>query len=1360
MGGAPAETGGDYPVDLTSAWEEIRRAGCTERGVGFGDPPPPIWAKYEYNLPTSFYQECLPAPSPPPPPVSPGTVVLSAKIETDEPAGGFAASGRIKLISGLQATGGGANVSAAMATLWSAVDLETGLPFNLTGRLSTPATDRNLVIAPCALEMSKSCASPAGRTRATHGRASLACCAWLSLRSTPHTDEFTLSTWIPRGERIPEEWAAAAATNATVVVSTRTAPSGGSLVVSPTSGVALSTDFTLQAADWASPYSGTTYTYSFAYVAGSGGAALAQGECSPGAVGLKTLSAAQAADSVIRTLPAGNHTLTVVVTDSHGASPCSCTSVAIEVLPVAVSASVATATVDTAAGLIADDPSAGAAYLAPLTDSLNEDSSSLTKEEVEQVREDVTALLADAATTLQTAAEDPGGAAADSALVDQLSSALKSAVATTDQVSNRSVDSGADSLAALMGARKDEGVSDSAKQNVIEATSSLLTATVGIGAEDAASREQVTSLFAKLTPLLSQLADKMRDTAVVGEVATASSPAAAAATRAATPDTLVGEYTAAPFTGGASPGSMTIPDGIGEALGSPTLIDVSLITSTINPHQGEADETTGTQLFDIKFAADGGGASSLQALASPLVLAVPLAAPSSPAGAACTADSGCNAPLGACTGGVCACEPEYGNCTDTCDCGTELACTFWDDAASAWSDYGVTTLGVGDDNALSCESNHTTEFAGVYFPTSASAWASDVPVPALPCSGGWVWLWGSGGFWSTWGEHSTVYITIFSVLGANVLLLPLFRMRYHLRFRKAREKLAKGIRLNRVVKPWTRNSTTSTVEPSCSTALTEASESKPKKEKPAKKVRPKKEKTPKKQQVAPYDPGAQVATTAHESSELYSFDDAEISAMAEASGQLAMSPPRASVDYKGEAGGRRPSLDELRIKGASSSSLIRMEDNLEAQAAAGRAHAAFEGEAGSNRSLDDMPSSKASPSGKRLMKQKSNCDSGRLDTAAVSPPPSPPARVGKGKAAFASGGLLRGMSGKTGPAVSSTTDAVTPRQVAAITAVQAVARGNATRAGKQNWQHVQRAATLRDVSGKGKKKGERSTCRAKAAQGEWSMASVARNAMSRHSIVQGARNTGKRSVEHVRDRHTLVSVTNPLDVNVEEQMHLRDEQLCQLFFHALVWELVMCCVWVRAVTITSGGSLHVRNMLIVGFSTAFTQIIVVLFTRLIFRIGNRAIYRAKVQGAERRKKANVVWALCWAFNLGTLLAMAYVTLAYAYGAHSNPRLRFCCRMLSAAALLLCTGTASVTARRTTSSTGGVWAWASHGCSRSRSSSLSSPSCRRSASASASARALSAWMTRGSTPKSASDSNKKTGVEGTCITCSGVLLSSI
>ena len=142
------------------------------------------------------------------------------------------------------------------------------------------------------------------------------------------------------------------------------------------------------------------------------------------------------------------------------------------------------------------------------------------------MREDVTSLLAEAGTALLAAA-DANDEATDSALVDQLSSALVSAVAATDQLSNKTVESGADSLAALMGARKDEGVSEASKQSVIDATSSLLTATVGFSESAASQKEeqQATSLFAKLVPLLTTLADKMRDTVVVGEVATASSVA-------------------------------------------------------------------------------------------------------------------------------------------------------------------------------------------------------------------------------------------------------------------------------------------------------------------------------------------------------------------------------------------------------------------------------------------------------------------------------------------------------------------------------------------------------------------------------------------------------------------------------------------------------------------------------------------------------------------------------------------------------------------------------------------------------------------------------------------------------------------
>jgi hypothetical protein len=258
--------------------------------------------------------------------------VLAASISgVNEPSGGLPASARINLISNLQATGAN-NASAFLITNWTALDVTTGSVYELSpARVLTSLTARNLALAPCALAAAK-------------------------------TYRFTLTAWFPDDQDLPTHWVESPPAVVSIDINTRASPAGGSLTVSPSSGVALTTDFAMRAEGWSSPYEGTTYTYAFAYVAGSGGADLAQGECAGGAAGLTTLSAAQASNVVNRTLPAGNHTLTVVVTEwPHGASPCDCTSLAIEVATVVVSAAVATAAVDAAADLIASDPSAAGA---------------------------------------------------------------------------------------------------------------------------------------------------------------------------------------------------------------------------------------------------------------------------------------------------------------------------------------------------------------------------------------------------------------------------------------------------------------------------------------------------------------------------------------------------------------------------------------------------------------------------------------------------------------------------------------------------------------------------------------------------------------------------------------------------------------------------------------------------------------------------------------------------------------------------------------------------------------------------------------------------------------------------------------
>jgi hypothetical protein len=147
---------------------------------------------------------------------------------------------------------------------------------------------------------------------------------------------------------------------------------------------------------------------------------------------------------------------------------------------------------------------------------------------------------------------------------------------------------------------------------------------------------------------------------------------------------------------------------------------------------------------------------------------------------------------------------------------------------------------------------------------------------------------------------------------------------------------------------------------------------------------------------------------------------------------------------------------------------------------------------------------------------------------------------------------------------------------------------------------------------------------------------------------EGVKQTGKKTVETTRDRHTVVSVTHPLDINVADPLHLSDEQMVQIFFSALVWELVMGCVWANAVTIGAGGSINILNMMIVGFSTAITQIIVVLVTRAIFRVANHRLHVGlKSPWARVRRKARFVYGFCWFLNLFMFAAMCWITIAYA-----------------------------------------------------------------------------------------------------------------
>jgi hypothetical protein len=309
------------------------------------------------------------------PPAAPYQVVLLVELAADEqatepaasnfePANGFPASGRVHLFASLaEHTGrtieyGGVSHSLPdhVATLWTAADITDGapgVPLALdASQLLTPASARNLVLRPCGLEASHTyrftlTVSPCDAAAAARGE-----CA------SPFADAAAFSSW-----------AALPPVAATIDVRTRTAPTTGTFCVNGAcdgdgaiiaaepkmrqavdgelwrdAGVALTSDFEMRAQHWDSPYAAdgrqSLLTYAFAYLPNSGGAAVPRGGCVPGYAGLTPVSGTtplggMTPRSVValgRTLPAGNHTLTLGVTTQWGASTCACPAVALQAL--------------------------------------------------------------------------------------------------------------------------------------------------------------------------------------------------------------------------------------------------------------------------------------------------------------------------------------------------------------------------------------------------------------------------------------------------------------------------------------------------------------------------------------------------------------------------------------------------------------------------------------------------------------------------------------------------------------------------------------------------------------------------------------------------------------------------------------------------------------------------------------------------------------------------------------------------------------------------------------------------------------------------------------------------------------------
>ena len=147
-----------------------------------------------------------------------------------------------------------------------------------------------------------------------------------------------------------------------------------------------------------------------------------------------------------------------------------------------------------------------------------------------------------------------------------------------------------------------------------------------------------------------------------------------------------------------------------------------------------------------------------------------------------------------------------------------------------------------------------------------------------------------------------------------------------------------------------------------------------------------------------------------------------------------------------------------------------------------------------------------------------------------------------------------------------------------------------------------------------------------------------------------------------RNRHSVLQVAVPLELDDTDEAHLRDEQACQIFWNCVVTEMLVQFLWsgtsattecdeAEAVqtmaaapnaTVAGGGcqagNLKVLTMIITGMFAAACLIATAVVCRIAFRLGNRPARRRWV-GVARQ-------GIAWAFNLGFWAGGCWVIIAY------------------------------------------------------------------------------------------------------------------
>ena len=94
----------------------------------------------------------------------------------------------------------------------------------------------------------------------------------------------------------------------------------------------------------------------------------------------------------------------------------------------------------------------------------------------------------------------------------------------------------------------------------------------------------------------------------------------------------------------------------------------------------------------------------------------------------------------------------------------------------------------------------------------------------------------------------------------------------------------------------------------------------------------------------------------------------------------------------------------------------------------------------------------------------------------------------------------------------------------------------------------------------------------------------------------------------MRLRHSFYSLIRPVpaeyEVYEEDPLYLRDEQVCQVFWNVIAWDLVMNFVFGGAEVQTEEGSFRIATIVTTAFLTSVSCLGCGLGCRFVFRLGN------------------------------------------------------------------------------------------------------------------------------------------------------------